>query len=127
MVNMIERARAGARQAQELLYDGRATVKEQKKVKDPKTKIMHEQDVIVLENEPCRLSYSTVSAADQTESVAKTAQIITLFLSPETHISPGAEITVTQAGATATYECSGVPAVYATHQEMVLTLKEGYA
>lgn len=127
MVNMIERARAAARQAQELLYDGRATVKERQKVKDPKTKIMHEQDVIVLENEPCRLSYSKVSAAEQTESVAKTAQTITLFLSPDASIKPGAEITVTQAGATATYECSGVPAVYATHQEIILTLKGGYA
>lgn len=88
---------------------------------------MHEQDVIVLENEPCRLSYSKVSAAEQTESVAKTAQTITLFLSPDASIKPGAEITVTQAGATATYECCGVPAVYATHQEIILTLKGGYA
>ena len=96
-------------------------------MKDPKTKITTEKDVAVLEDEPCRLSYSSVSAVDQTESAAKTAQVTKLFLSPDVQIKPGAKITVTQAGAVRTFECSGVPAVYPTHQEIVLKLAERYA
>ena len=83
--------------------------------------------MVVLEDEPCRLSYSNVSAVDQTEAAAKTAQVTKLFLSPDTQIKSGSKITVTQAGITRAYECSGVPAVYPTHQEIVLTLSERYA
>lgn len=85
------------------------------------------KDVVVLEDEPCRLSYSSVSAVDQTESAAKTAQVTKLFLSPDVQIKPGAKITVTQAGVTQNYKCGGVAAVYSTHQEIVLQLSERYA
>ena len=98
-----------------------------RQVKDEKTKLTSTEEVIVLEDEPCRLSYSNVSTTDQTESVAKTSQIIKLFMSPETKIKPGAKITVTQAGVTETYECSGTPAVYETHQEIILKLAGRYA
>ena len=127
IADAIKQAQALARKAQEATYDGRCTVMEHQKVKDPKTKITTEKDVAVLENEPCRLSYSSVSAVDQTESAAKTAQVTKLFLSPDTKIKPGVKITVTQAGVTRAYECSGVPAVYPTHQEIVLKLAERYA
>ena len=120
MIDAIRQARMLARKMQEELYDGRATVTESQKVKDEKTKLTSTEEVIVLEDEPCRLSYSNVSTTDQTESVAKTSQIIKLFMSPETKIKPGAKITVTQAGVTETYECSGTPAVYETHQEIIL-------
>ncbi len=127
IADAIRQAQALVRKAQEETYDGKCTVTEKKKIRDPKTKITAEKDVIVLEDEPCRLSYSNVSAVDQTETVAKTAQVTKLFLSPDVQIRPGARITVTQAGITRAYECSGVPAVYPTHQEIVLTLSERYA
>ena len=105
IADAIKQAQTLARKAQEATYDGRCTVMERQKVKDPKTKITTEKEVAVLEDEPCRLSYSSVSAVDQTESAAKTAQ----------------------AGAVRTFECSGVAAVYPTHQEIVLKLAERYA
>lgn len=116
-----------ARRALEATYDGRCTVTECQKVKDPKTKITSEKEVVILEEEPCRLSYSNVSSVDQTEAVAKTVQVTKLFLSPDVQIKPGAKITVTQAGVTQIYESSGVPAIYQTHQEIVLELSERYA
>ena len=112
----IKKMQAMARKAQEETYDGKCTVTEFQPIKDPKTKITS-----------CRLSYSNVSAVDQTEAAAKTAQVTKLFLSPDTQIKSGSKITVTQAGITRAYECSGVPAVYPTHQEIVLTLSERYA
>ena len=127
IADAIKQAQALARKAQEATYDGRCTVMEHQKVKDPKTKITTGKEVTVLEDEPCRLSYSSVSAVDQTESAEKTAQVTKLFLSPDVQIKPGAKITVIQAGVVRTFECSGVAAVYLTHQEIVLKLAERYA
>lgn len=127
IADAIKQMQAMARKAQEETYDGKCTVTEFQPIKDSRTKITSEKEVVVLEDEPCRLSYSNVSAVDQTEAAAKTAQVTKLFLSPDTQIKSGSKITVTQAGITRAYECSGVPAVYPTHQEIVLTLSERYA
>nr|DAH43936.1 MAG TPA: head closure knob [Caudoviricetes sp.] len=127
IADAIKQAQALARKAQEATYDGRCTVTEYQKVKDQKTKITAEKETTVLEDEPCRLSYSNVSAVDQTESVAMTAQVTKLFLSPEVQIKPGSKITVNQSGVTMCYESSGVAAIYPTHQEIVLKLAERYA
>lgn len=127
IADVIRQMQALARKAQEEAYDGICTVMEQRKVKDPKTMLTTEQDVVVVENEPCHLSYSNVSAVSQTEAAANTAQVTRLFLSPDVRIRPGAKIAVTQAGTTQLYGCSGVPAVYRTHQEIVLTLSGRYA
>lgn len=126
IADAIRQAQALARKAQEATYDGRCTVTEYQKVKDPKTKITAEKETMVLEDEPCRLSYSNVSAVDQTESVAMTAQVTKLFLSPDVQIKPGSKITVNQSGITRCYESSGVAAIYPTHQEIVLKLAERY-
>ena len=77
----IKQARVLARKAQEATYDGICTVVEYQKVKDHKTKMTTDKEVVILEREPCRLSYSNISAVEQTESAAKTAQITKLFLS----------------------------------------------
>lgn len=122
MVSAIETARKAARKAQEQLYDGICTVTEYRKVKDEKTKLSGMEDVVVLEGQPCRISFSKVSAAVQSESVADTTQSIKLFISPDVIIQPGSKITVTQNGITTVYKSSGIPAIYATHQEIILEL-----
>lgn len=127
IADAIKQAQEMARKAQEATYDGRCMVVVHQKVRDLKTKITTEQDVVLLEKEPCRLSYSSVSAVEQTDSAAHTAQITKLFLSPDVVIHPGAKIIVTQEGKTQDYECSSVAAVYPTHQEIVLKLSERYA
>ena len=124
MVSAIEAARKAARKAQEQLYDGVCTVIEYRKVKDEKTKLSGMEDVIVLEGQPCRISFSKVSQSIQGESSANISQSIKLFISPDVTIKPGSKITVTQNGVTTVYKSSGVPAVYATHQEIMLELYE---
>ena len=124
MVSAIEAARKAARKAQEQLYDGVCTVIEYRKVKDEKTKLSGMEDVIVLEGQPCRISFSKVSQSIQGESSANISQSIKLFISPDVTIQPGSKITVTQNGVTTVYKSSGVPAVYATHQEIMLELYE---
>ena len=89
IADAIKQARALARKAQAATYDGTCTVTEYQRVKDPRTKITSEKEVVVLTDEPCRLSYSSVSAVDQGETVAKTAQVTKLFLSPDARINAG--------------------------------------
>ena len=126
MVSYMDRARKAARKVQERLYDGLATVTEYQKIRDKESGLTSHKEVVVLENQPCRLSFKTISEVKQSEAAA-TAQVIKLFLSPDVTIRPGSKVEVTQAGVTAAYQCSGTPAVYFTHQEIILTLFDKWA
>ncbi|EFE91182.1 hypothetical protein GCWU000341_02290 [Oribacterium sp. oral taxon 078 str. F0262] len=122
MVSALERARRSAQSAQRMLYDGRADIIEYRKRKDPESGIISHKEETVERGLPCRLSFYEISSVSQTDSAADTAQVIKLFLAPDAAIKPGSKIVVTQNGKTVAYQCSGVPAVYATHQEIILTL-----
>lgn len=110
------------KKALESTYNGILTVTEHQKVKNELTKLTGYKDVIVLENQPCKLSYEKIQAAAQSESSASVIQQTKLFVSPDIEIKAGSKLTVTQAGVTTDYTNSGVPAVYPTHQEIVLDL-----
>ena len=127
MVNAIKAAQEAARRAIEATYFGTLTVTEMRKVKDGKSKLTRNDPVVVLEGQPCKLSFETLKAAGQSDSAATIVQVTKLFVSPDVSIRPGSKITVTQDGATTDYTCSGVPAVYPTHQEIVLELFEKFA
>ncbi|WP_300844073.1 hypothetical protein [uncultured Acetatifactor sp.] len=116
-----------ARKAIERMYTGTCKVTEHQKVKSGASKLVTYADKVVLDGQPCRLSVKTSEPARQTESVASIAQAIKLFLAPEITVRPGSKVTVAQDGVTADYRCSGVPAVYPTHQEIVLELFERWA
>jgi hypothetical protein len=127
MVSAIEAAQAAARQAIESTYQGVVTVIEHKKVTDPVTKLTDYVDNPVLENQPCKLSFETISAANQSSSAASIAQATKLFLSPDIVIKPNSKLTVTQVGIATNYTSSGKPTMYPTHQEIMLQLFEGWA
>lgn len=127
MVTAVQAAYAAARKALESQYSGMMTVTESHHVRDEATKLTEQKDVVVFENQPCKLSFETSKSAQQTESAAGITQIIKLFLAPETTVKPGSKVTVTQDGMTADYKCSGVPAVYPTHQEIILELFKRWA
>lgn len=124
MVGNIRTAARAARRAIEDTYEGVVTVTEHQKVTDEKTKLTNYHDVTVIENQPCHLSFETLKSAVQSESAAAVTQTIKLFVSPDVVIKSGSKITVTQAGITTDYTCSGIPAVYETHQEIILELFE---
>lgn len=83
-------------------------------------------EVQVLTGQPCRLSFGTVPAAEQTDTGAALQQTVKLFISPKVEIKPGSKITVAQNGVTADYCRSGLRAVYTTHQEITLEIWEGW-
>lgn len=126
MAGALEAARKAARKAQESTYEGKADVIEHQKVKDSKSKLTAYKDIAVLKGQPCRLSFSKIAAVVQGEAAAKTEQTTKLFISPDIRIKPGSKIIVTQNGITTEYTYSGVPAVYATHQEIILELWREY-
>ena len=80
----------------------------------------------MLEGQPCKLSFEKLAAVVQTETAAIASQGIKLFLAPEIMVKSGSKIIVTQDGVTSEYSTSSQPAVYCTHQEIVLELFRGW-
>ncbi len=111
------------RSAIEWLYKGKCSIFHKEEVFDPITKRTTFKDVSICENEPCRLSQAT-KVGEQGDNVAEAEKIIKLFIRPEIEIASGAKATVTQNGRTETFETSGIPAVYSSHQEVELIRKE---
>ena len=121
---MVNKGMIVARKAIESRYQGLCTILEKKKVKDETTKATALIDMAVLNNQPCRLSYSSSGVANQTDTVSNIEQTIKLFIAPEIKIVPGSKLRITQNGVTIDYISSGVPAVYETHQEVCLELEK---
>ena len=116
-----------ARKAVESTYTGFCTISEYKDVKDEITKITRKKEVVVSENVPCRLSFESKKAAVPSETATAVSQGVRLFLAPEIIVRSGSKVTVTQNEVTSEYSASGVPAVYGTHQEIMLELFRGWA
>lgn len=114
-----------ARRAIESLYTGRCTVIEYRKIKKA-NKSTGFEEVTVIENQPCRLSYSRVTKANETESATEITQTPKVFLPPELQIKPGSKLVISQNGRTTEFKNSGEPAVYSTHQEIMLELFKGW-
>ena len=110
-----------------ILWTGRCTIYEFQDKTDPETFQTTQQEVAVLENEPCRLSYNHEQATNIRSGAAVVSQSITLFIRPDLVINPGSVIEITQNGVTERYKGSGQPAVYSNHQEIVLQIYEDNA
>lgn len=127
MVKAMEAARKAARRAQEATYEGLCTIYEYRDVTDEKTKLSGEEEIAVIKDQPCRLSFEKLNAVVQTETAAVQAQGVKLFLAPEIVVCSNSKIVVTQNGVTDEYSASGKPAVYSTHQEITLESFRGWA
>lgn len=109
------------------LWDGKATIKELGQWTDYFTKTTQMVETVVIENEPCRISFASAVSADPTETVTLAEQQVTLFIRSDLEIKPGSRITVTQNGRTVDYKASGQPRVYSSHQEVALVLWDNKA
>lgn len=128
MVNGLTAAQKAARKAIESTYSGVCTILERRDVRDEKTKITRKnEEVPVVENQPCKLSFEKLNAVVQTDTAAKLTQGTKLFIAPEIKIKPGSKIIVEQNGTTTEYSASGEPTVYFSHSEYMLELFKGWA
>ena len=88
--------------------------------------LTYKKEVITNSDVPCKISYErqTITGND----VAPTTSLISkLILSPDIEVKAGSKITVHRNGKSTHYECSSEPARFHNHQEIWLTLLEGYA
>ncbi|HCQ5969093.1 hypothetical protein NMF83_18150 [Clostridioides difficile] len=106
-----------SRKAIELLYRDKCTIVEYQPIKDPVTKRTNNKEVIVLENQPCKLSYKNIASATDGK-VAKLEQTIKLFISPDIKIKAGSKLIINDKE----YVRSGESAIYPNHQELILEL-----
>lgn len=111
------------RSAIEKLYDGVATIEEVRKRKNEKN-IMVTEWVAAVTDLPCRVSYKTLAPAVGVDTADTITQVITLFTSPDVIVLPGSRITVRQRGREMKFSCSGISAVYDSHQEIPMTRRE---
>lgn len=127
-MNGLTAAQKAARKAIESTYSGVCTVIERRDVRDERTKITRKnEEVPVVENQPCKLSFEKLNAVVQTDTAAKLTQGTKLFIAPEIKIKPGSKIIVEQNGTATEYSASGEPAVYFSHSEYMLELFKGWA
>jgi hypothetical protein len=124
---MIQEVIKQARKSTESLYDSTCTVIEYRSEKDQITKKTASKEVVVFQDKPCKLSYSSNKNANQTETANAISQVIKVFIAPELDIIPGSKLVITNKGRTTEYKNSGVPAVFNTHQEITLELFKGWA
>lgn len=108
------------RMAIETTYDGLCTVTEFQQVKDPVTKLTKQKQVVVLQDQPCALSQSTLSSARSSDTNNAIDYDAKLFISPDIAIKAGSRIRVVQDGMDYEFEQTGEPFRYPTHQEVKL-------
>lgn len=114
------------RKAFEKMYIGKCTVYEHQKVTKPDHSTGLEE-VKVLQDQPCKLSFKTITHSKESDSINSISQVIKIFLSPQIEIKPGSKLVITQNGVTTSYKNSGQPAIYMTHQEIALELFEEWS
>lgn len=110
-----------------LLWKGRCTVYTYGYTTDEGTGVSVKRETAVVEDEPCRVSFSSSPPASDGAGANSASQTITLFISSSVDIPPGSKLVITQNGSVETYAASGRPKVYSTHQEIQLTEFRGWA
>jgi hypothetical protein len=114
------------RKAIEMTYTGKCTISEYQSYTKENKSTGH-QEVPVITDQPCKLSFSRITNTSQGEAAAIVAQTAKVLIAPEIQIKPGSKLTITQNGITTEYKNSGEPALFSTHQEIVLELFKGWA
>lgn len=114
------------RKAIESLYKDKCSIVEYRSYKKA-NKSTGQREYTVLQNQPCKLSYSTVKSNTETASAEMVTQVVKLFISPDITIKPGSKIIVEHQGRAIEYKNSGEPGIYPSHQEVMLELFDGWS
>ena len=120
------------RKALERLWRDRCTVYIREEHTDPDTNVTDFQETVLLEDQPCKLSFEKLTSTDE-DHVATVSQGVKLFLSPDVVIPPGCKIIVqrfnrqTEPVREFTFSQSGEAGVFTDHQEIYLELWKDWA
>lgn len=116
----LDKARKIHQRMVENLYEDKCSVIEKQEVFDETRKIHKDKEIEVIKEEPCRLSFETLKADEEANPAQKVVQDTKLFLRPDIVVKEGSKIVVKHNGREDIYARSGIPAVYVTHQEIML-------
>ena len=117
------------RTALERLWKDRCSIFIREEVTDPVTHLTDSEEKPLLQDQPCKLSFETLTSSSG-DPVAAVAQTVKLFLSPDVEIPAGCKIVVTRFNNLErkfTYSRSGEPGVFSNHQEIMLEPFRGWA
>jgi len=116
----------GHKNALQKLWKDTLTVVEYHEVTKPNGSTGFEE-VTVLENQPCKLSFSTLQNVNQNEANAAIVQVVKVFCDNLLTIDAGSKIVIQHNGRTFEFSRSGEPGVFTNHQEIVLVPFKGWA
>ena len=117
------------RKALERMWRDRCTIIRKVKATDPKTKLTDFSETPLVENQPCKLSFETLTVTNGEHTAAK-PQTVKLFLSPDIVIPAGCKIVVRRFNDLErefTFSHSGESGVFTNHQEIYLDNWKGWA
>lgn len=114
------------RKAIEKSYIGTCSIWEYKKITRPNGSTGFEPQEVEF-NIPCRVSFKTINESSSSQNASHAATEVKLFINPDLDIKEGSKITVTQNGRINEYGRSGEPAVYFSHQEIILESFKGWS
>lgn len=110
------------------LFTGVCDIYEYEQFLDTTSYITKQRAIIKYENMPCRVSYynnsSNILASKENMFNNIITQKVKIFLDNDITIKPGSIIVVTQNGKMTKYKNSGEPAIYSSHQEIMLDIFE---
>ena len=110
----------------ESLYVDACNVYEFQHVVDETTGITSQQEVLVHENVPCKLSFNKFSQTG--DGVGGSLSFLArIFLSPDLEIKEGSKIVVAKNGKTYILANSGVPRMGINHQEIIVETWDKWA
>ena len=109
------------------LWNDTCSVYTKAKSTNQTTKRTEFTEAVVFENQPCKLSFETLTSTNEIDHAPSVGQGAKLFISNLLSIPAGSKIVVTRSGSTYTYKQSGEPGVFTYHQEISLELFEGWA
>ncbi len=81
----------------------------------------------IVDSQPCRISFKAIDVVNERDMSYQTVQTVKLFIAPEISVPEGSTITVVHDGITDEYSATGKPAVYPTHQEIIMKPVKHYA
>ena len=113
----------------ERLWKDRCSIFIREQVTDPVTHLTDSEEKPLLQDQPCKLSFETLTSSTG-DPVAAVSQAVKLFISPDVKIPAGCKIVVTRFNdleRTFTYSKSGEAGVFTNHQEIPLVPFKGYA
>ena len=111
-----------ARIAIESLYNGQCDVVCKEKVTDDATHQTSTRERVMLAGQPCRLSFEGIATTESMDGAPVKKISAKLLIAPDIDINPGSKIIVKQDGRMGEYKRSGIPAVYTSHQEIMLEI-----